>query len=367
MPFLRHQELFSWLGSRPALFWSRVSASWIATSHAVVSEILQDPRFVRRPPSLDYHPGTAAQMLVVFMEGGRQQRARSSFLAHYASQTLGGAFQYEECARAVLSGLGDQPIDVTEFIATSYLATVQREILGISAQTLSCLLTHCVSLDSLFSVVEPSAKETTRGLRALDDILATIMRDSSAEPISKSNIEALEAAYSMILFLYGSHATLIRLIGNILYCLVEFPDSAANLIGGKQTYRDLEQLTDEVIRFLGPTYLVPRIAVEDVKIGSTIIRKGERVLCMTVMANRDPEVFLNPHAFDPGRSNAESNVSFGAGRHRCPSIKFAKNVATGIVSILLEHWHSLSIDTSRTGWTESINGYGATGISISRR
>jgi cytochrome P450 len=41
-------------------------------------------------------------------------------------------------------------------------------------------------------------------------------------------------------------------------------------------------------------------------------------------ANRDPEVFADPHRFDVTRANAADHVSFSAGRHYCLGAALAR-------------------------------------------
>ena len=59
-----------------------------------------------------------------------------------------------------------------------------------------------------------------------------------------------------------------------------------------------------------------RYAVEDVELGGVTIRKGDLVIISEGAANRDPEVFENPEAFDPTR-NAKGHLAFGHGMHVC--------------------------------------------------
>ena len=41
-------------------------------------------------------------------------------------------------------------------------------------------------------------------------------------------------------------------------------------------------------------------------------------------ANRDPEVFADPHTFDVARENARDHVAFSAGRHYCLGAALAR-------------------------------------------
>jgi cytochrome P450 len=41
-------------------------------------------------------------------------------------------------------------------------------------------------------------------------------------------------------------------------------------------------------------------------------------------ANRDPEVFPDPHTFVLNRPNVTSHLGFGRGRHRCAGMPLAR-------------------------------------------
>ncbi|MEU4821250.1 cytochrome P450 [Actinomadura sp. NPDC023710] len=63
-----------------------------------------------------------------------------------------------------------------------------------------------------------------------------------------------------------------------------------------------EGLVEELLRHDTPAaYGLPRVATEDVDLPSGTVRKGETVLPLLARANRDPEVFPEPAAFDPKR------------------------------------------------------------------
>ena len=47
------------------------------------------------------------------------------------------------------------------------------------------------------------------------------------------------------------------------------------------------------------------------------MEQGQCVYLMYMAANRDPEMFENPHDFDVGRRNASRHLAFGAGPHLC--------------------------------------------------
>jgi cytochrome P450 len=61
---------------------------------------------------------------------------------------------------------------------------------------------------------------------------------------------------------------------------------------------------------------MPRMALEDVTIGSTLIRAGEVVIAPLASGNRDPQIFTDPERFDITRAS-NPHIAFGRGIHKC--------------------------------------------------
>jgi cytochrome P450 len=59
-----------------------------------------------------------------------------------------------------------------------------------------------------------------------------------------------------------------------------------------------------------------RVALVDVEIAGSTIRKGDGVFAVAASANRDPDEFPDPDRLDVKR-NASHHMSFGFGIHRC--------------------------------------------------
>ena len=80
-----------------------------------------------------------------------------------------------------------------------------------------------------------------------------------------------------------------------------------------------------------PLVLVPgsfvasgrRTATADTEIRGQKIREGERVLVWYPSANRDEEVFADPHTFDVARTPNE-HLAFGIGEHFCLGANIAR-------------------------------------------
>jgi mycocyclosin synthase len=88
---------------------------------------------------------------------------------------------------------------------------------------------------------------------------------------------------------------------------------------------------------------LPRLAVEDVRLGDVDVRKGELVLVLVEGANFDPAEFADPHKVDLVRANSTAHLSFGGGRHYCPATALGKKHAEIALETLLERLPDLQL------------------------
>lgn len=93
---------------------------------------------------------------------------------------------------------------------------------------------------------------------------------------------------------------------------------------------DAHAVTEEFLRMITPAMHFCRTAVEDTQIGGRPISTGDYVTMWYVAGNRDPDVYPDPHRFDPSRfigSNRQVKpmLSFGgAGGHYCMGSHLAR-------------------------------------------
>jgi cytochrome P450 len=92
---------------------------------------------------------------------------------------------------------------------------------------------------------------------------------------------------------------------------------------------------DELLRFEPPLQLVDRYAADDILVGETQLKKGDKVTTVIASANRDT-VFRTPDVLNVSRGNADKQLSFGAGIHRCIGEPLVRYVAPILISKLLQ-------------------------------
>jgi cytochrome P450 PksS len=147
-----------------------------------------------------------------------------------------------------------------------------------------------------------------RRRRPGDDLLSLLIR---GEEEGRMTAEELSAQCQMLLV--GGHLTLIDQLANASSALLTHPEQLRKL---RQDPALIGPALEEVLRYDPPLTFVHRVAAADQELGGTQISKGERVLLALAAANRDPEVFPDPDAFEIGRTGTR-HLTFGSGPHAC--------------------------------------------------
>ncbi len=80
---------------------------------------------------------------------------------------------------------------------------------------------------------------------------------------------------------------------------------------------------EEILRWANPLHYFRRTAAEDTELGGQAIAEGQKVIMMYTSANRDEEVFDDPHRFDIHR-NPNPHLSFGIAEHFCLGVHLAR-------------------------------------------
>src|SRR5918994_4897082 len=119
------------------------------------------------------------------------------------------------------------------------------------------------------------------------------------------------------------------LIGNGVLALLQHPDQLQKL---KDDPSLIKPAVEELLRYDGPVETsTERFAREDVRIGDTVIPKGEMVMVVIAAADHDPERFPEPDVLDIIRPE-NKHLAFGKGIHHClgaPPARMEGQIALG--------------------------------------
>ena len=80
---------------------------------------------------------------------------------------------------------------------------------------------------------------------------------------------------------------------------------------------------EEILRFESSSHHLDRWAMEDFELHGETIRRGDRVLVLLPLVNRDSSRFERPDELDFARTD-KGHLSFGHGIHFCPGAQLAR-------------------------------------------
>ncbi|WP_173009954.1 cytochrome P450 [Mycolicibacterium sp. P9-64] len=105
-----------------------------------------------------------------------------------------------------------------------------------------------------------------------------------------------------------------------------------------------DAIINEIIRYDPPELSFYRVPTEDVTIRGVDIPAGSTVRFVIAAANRDPEIFADPHRFDHGRPQERShNLSFGLGPHSCLGQVISRAEARTVFEVLAARFRRLEL------------------------
>ena len=143
-----------------------------------------------------------------------------------------------------------------------------------------------------------------------DDLLSVIANmEVDGEKLSDEYLDG-----SWLLIIIAGNETTRNSISGTIKLLTENPNQKEKLINNMEL---LPNMVNEAIRLISPVIYMRRTTKEETLIGDQKIGPQEKVVLYYGAANRDPDIFKNPDAFDIERENAKKHLAFGYGRHLC--------------------------------------------------
>ncbi|MFE5813229.1 cytochrome P450 [Streptomyces sp. NPDC056479] len=123
--------------------------------------------------------------------------------------------------------------------------------------------------------------------------------------------------------------------------LIDHPQQLAQV---RQDPSLLPAAIAETLRYTPPVQLIPRQTERDVVFAGGAVPAGATVFCLIGAANRDPDAFADPDAFDIHRPDlgtarsftaAAQHLAFGTGLHQCVGAPFARAEIETVAAMLL--------------------------------
>ncbi len=167
-----------------------------------------------------------------------------------------------------------------------------------------------------------------------DDLISDMARlQAEGAPLSD-----IEVQINLTALLIGGNLTTTDLIGNGVRLLLKNPAELAKLRADPGI---INAVVEEILRYEPPVDITGRIASEDIEVGGCPVKASQSMTFSLRAANRDPEVFDDPHRFDVSRKH-KPHMAFGGGAHICIGAPLARLEASVALVKLFERFPNLA-------------------------
>ncbi|MFY7066136.1 cytochrome P450 [Nocardiopsis changdeensis] len=308
---------------------------WLVTGHALVRQVLADPRFSARnelrhnpsPGAPPTPPPPAPRGLFIGHDAPEHTRYRRLLTGRFTVRRMRRLTErVEQITAEHLDSMErlTPPVDLGEVYASPIPALVIAELLGVPDHAVGPFHRTVAAASHVDSTPEEKFAAYTR----TQDILRELVADKRAAPTddllgdlaADSDLEDDELTNIAFLLLGAGLDTTANMLGLGVLLLLGHPEQLAALREGPERSA---RVVEELLRYLSIVPFTTRTALEDLELGGRRVRAGETVTVSIAAANRDPDVFAAPDSLDPDRP-AGGHLAFGHGIHQCLGQQLAR-------------------------------------------
>ncbi|MGY4103725.1 cytochrome P450 [Nocardia sp. R16R-3T] len=347
------------------LFYTEANGGhWVATSHALVRQVLRDPATY----SSEKHPDGSGGVTIPTVIGPRLIPAEADAPFHrdlrriltpkFNKATVDAmapaveAFITETIDRVL--ELGD--FDIVHDIADVIPAGVMVRYLGFPDETRKPFI---ASIQAALSVIPMASggemtPELQAGMEAFGNAVKTIQDLVAERKVSptgdvvsylceQSDLSDDELLWVVFTLMVGGFENPAALISNMLLRLSENPELREQLTIDPDL---IPAAVDEFLRTITAGVSLTRNIRVDTELGGRQLRAGERILLWLPAANHDPDVFEDPDTYKLDRGRCP-HVAFGDGPHLCIGDKLARLQFHILLRQILTRIPQYTIDLTR--------------------
>ena len=323
-------ELLDRLREHEPVSWLPVLDGWLITRRDLVLDVMRDaetytvddPRFstaqVVGPSMLSLDGAEHARHRSPFARPFRLEAVRDRFtrvVADLCELLLDRVSEHGEAdlrvaltgplsvaTMAVALGLDDVPTDVP----LEWYRAIVAEVTDISA--------------GLPRSGEGAAAFDELG-RALGPVLGREPDSLLACAASEGGLTTQEVVSNAAVLLFGGIETTDGMIANLLHHVLSSDGAVAEL---RRSPELVPAAVEESLRLEPAAAVLDRYTTREVELDGARIGRRELVRVSLSAANRDPDVFSEPHRFDPRRTTAKLHATFAQGPHVCVGMHLAR-------------------------------------------
>ncbi|MFD5827051.1 cytochrome P450 [Lentzea sp. NPDC060358] len=318
---------------------TRDGGIWVTTSHPLANRILRDRRFGVHPAD-GAHASGGSLLPESFLEQDPPDHTRLRRLATPAfspKKIDEYRARVEKVADALLAGRDE--FDLIADFAAPLPISVISDLLGIPDEDTAEFADYGALVAASFdSGVTPEMAQANDKVLALFDRLISQRRKTPGDDVISSLVAAeaerrltpREMLGTLVLLLVAGFETTVNLIGNGVRALLDHPAQWTLFQANPGL---APAVVEETLRWASPVQLTSRIAHERVdEIGA-----DEWVTVLIGAANRDPQVYPEPHRFDVMRVHKPEHLAFSSGIHYCLGATLARMEGDVALRALARH------------------------------
>jgi len=156
-----------------------------------------------------------------------------------------------------------------------------------------------------------------RRVNPRDDLMTALVEaEVDGERLSDAELNLF-----FITLIVAGNETTRNLINHSMLALIDHPDQAQRLRDDPSLW---DTAVDEMLRWGSSIHNFRRTATRDTELRGVPIKEGDKVVIYYASANRDEDVFADPHTFDVGRTPNEHVTFGGGGEHFCLGASLAR-------------------------------------------
>jgi cholest-4-en-3-one 26-monooxygenase len=330
------------------------SGFWAVTRHADVVKASRDPAtFSSELGSTFIDDQTDEAMLqlrltILNMDPPKHHRYRRLVSRGFTPHMVGKLVEtIEKRAERIVDDVADRgECEFVEDVAAKLPLEMICEMIGLPEgdwQRMFELSNMLVGRDDPdFRYESTSAESAAAEIYAYCDAVAADRRANPRDDLMTALVQAevegerlddLELNLFFVTLVVAGNETTRNLITHSMQALIDHPDELRRL----QADADLwPTAVEEMLRWGTSIHNFRRTATVDTELGGQPIAAGDKVVLYYMSANRDEDVFADPHRFDVGRTPNDHVAFGGGGVHYCLGANLARAEIRAIMRQLVD-------------------------------
>jgi pimeloyl-[acyl-carrier protein] synthase len=362
------------------VYWCDRLESWVLTRYQDISSTIRDPNFsVDRKGQIGQGGSAATKAQLAFCNSVFaswmvfSDPPNHTFLRGIGSQVFTPKMMasYQPCIEdftfELIQNLKTQSqIELIQDFGMPLPALVTAAMFGLPRSDIAKFKEWSSSMFTLFGAGNASDAVINAAHQNLVDCIQyfqdRVKADLSApgESLMKQLAHATEAGRQLtleeiatmcIVMMVGAYETTTYLIANGILALLQNPLELAKL---KADPGLIDSAVEELFRYCGPAFSTVRRAKNDTQINGQAIQAGDKVYCLLVAGNHDPDRFDQPRQLNLARQD-NRHLGLGLGIHVCLGAALTRLETKIAINALIQHFPDMSVNSTKLEWIPNLS------------